>query len=79
MHKNNPTHEYVQGSPKVNIWCGLLYDRVIDPFFFSECTITGVVYLDVLEQYVFPQMETFEQETVSRVILFKTSVTKQLK
>ena len=31
-------------------------------------TITGVVYLDLLEQYVFPQTETFEQETVSRVI-----------
>jgi len=28
----------------------------------------GFVYLDLLEQYVFPQIETFEQETVSRVI-----------
>jgi len=54
-------HEYVRGSPKVNVWCGFLYDRVIGPFFFSEKTITGVVYLDLLEQYVFPQIETFEQ------------------
>jgi len=64
----NEIHEYVRGSPKVNVWCGLLYDRVIGPFFFSESTITGVVYLDLLEQYVFPQIETFEQESVSRVI-----------
>jgi len=63
----NEIHEYVRGSPKVNVRCGLLYDRVIGPFFFSESTITGVVFLDLLEQYVFPKIETFEQETVSRV------------
>ena len=67
----NEIHEYVRGSPKVNVWCGLPYDRVIGPFFFSESTITGVVYLDLLEQYVFPQIETFEQETVSRVIFMQ--------
>ena len=64
-------HEYVRGSSKVNVWCGLLYDRVIGPFFFSESTITGVVYLSLLEQYVFPQIETFEQETLSRVIFMQ--------
>jgi hypothetical protein len=36
-----------------------------------ESTITGVVYLDLLEQYVFPQIETFEQETISRVIFMQ--------
>ena len=50
-------------------WPG--YDRVIGPFFFSEKTVTGFVYLDLLEQYVFPQIETFEQETVSKVIFMK--------
>ena len=55
----------------MNIWCGLLYDRVIGPFFFSEKTITGFVYLDLLEQYVFPHIETFEQETVSSVIFMQ--------
>ena len=53
----------------MNAWCGLLCDRVIGPFFFSKkTTITGVVYLDLLEQYMFPRIETFEQEIVSRVI-----------
>ena len=65
----NEIHKYVRGSPKVNVWCGLLYDCVIGPFFFSESTITGVVYLDLLEQHVFPQIETFEQE--SRVIFMQ--------
>ena len=37
----------------------------------SEKTVTGFVYLDLLEQYVFPQIETFEQETLSRVIFMQ--------
>jgi len=31
----------------------------------------GIVYLDLLEQYVFPQIETFEQEIVRRVIFMQ--------
>jgi len=31
----------------------------------------GIVYLDLLEQFVFPQIETFEKETVSRVIFMQ--------
>jgi len=31
----------------------------------------GIVYFDLLEQYVFPQIETFEQEIVSRVIFMQ--------
>ena len=58
----------------MNVWCGLLYDRVIGPFFFSESTITGVVYLELLEQFVFPQIETFEQETLSRVIFMQAEL-----
>ena len=34
-------------------------------------TITEFVYLDLLEQYVFPQIGTFEQGTVSRVIFMQ--------
>ena len=67
----NEIDEYVRGSPKANVWCGLLYDRVTGPFFFSEKTVTGIVCLDLLEQYVFPQSETFEQEIVSRVIFMQ--------
>jgi len=31
----------------------------------------GIVYLDLLEQHVFPQIEAFEQETVSRFIFIQ--------
>ena len=33
----NKTHKYVRSSPKVNVSCGFMYDRVIGPFF-SEKT-----------------------------------------
>ena len=31
----------------------------------------GIVYHDLLEQYVFPQIETFEQEIVNKVIFMQ--------
>jgi hypothetical protein len=30
-------------------------DRIIRPFFFVEATVTGGIYLDVLEEFVYPQ------------------------
>jgi hypothetical protein len=58
----NEIHEYVRGSAKVNVWCGLLCDRVAGPFFFTESTITGDIYLDLLQLYVCPQIEYVERE-----------------
>ncbi|KFM58603.1 hypothetical protein X975_04675, partial [Stegodyphus mimosarum] len=55
----NP-HEYPEAqsdSPKVNLWCGLMHDRGIGPCFFTEKTASSVVYLDMLENFVFPQLE----------------------
>jgi hypothetical protein len=30
-------------------------DRIIGPFFFVEDTVTGGIYLDVLERFVYPR------------------------
>jgi hypothetical protein len=38
-----------------SMWCGIMSDRIIGPFFFHESTIMGAVYLDMLENFVFPQ------------------------
>jgi hypothetical protein len=35
------TCELERGSPKVNVWAGLMHDKLIGPFFFSEMTVTG--------------------------------------
>ena len=46
-------HEYVHCSPKKNVWCGLLYDCIVGPFFFPQSTVTGNIYQDLLEIYLF--------------------------
>jgi hypothetical protein len=43
------TLELQRGSPKVNMWAGLMEDKLIGPFFFSEKSVTGRSYLDMLE------------------------------
>jgi hypothetical protein len=39
----------VRHIPRVNVICALSKERVYGPFFFMETTITGIVYLDVLQ------------------------------
>jgi hypothetical protein len=42
--------EHVHDSPKVNVFCALSKGKVYGPFFFKETTITGILYLDMLQQ-----------------------------
>jgi hypothetical protein len=48
--------EHVRDSPKVNMWCSIMSDRTVGPFIFHESTITSAVCLDMLENFVFPQI-----------------------
>ena len=48
--------EQERNSPKVNVWCALLHNRVIGPFFFTEQTVTQDSYLAMLEEYAYPQL-----------------------
>ena len=34
-----------------------MHDQVTGPFFFTQKTVSSVVYLDMLENFVFPQLE----------------------
>jgi transposase len=45
-----------QGSQKVNVWCGLLNDRVIGPFFIDG-NMTSDRYLELLQAQVGPTLE----------------------
>ena len=56
----NVYFEHERDSPKVNVWCGLMHNRVIGPFFFCERTITANIYLDMLEHFVAPQLNDFQ-------------------
>jgi hypothetical protein len=48
--------EYERDTPKLNVWLELHKHGVIDPFFFMESTMTGHSYLDMLENFVVPQI-----------------------
>jgi hypothetical protein len=55
----NP-HAFLQherDSPKVNFLCPISNLKIYGPFFFAEATVTGATYLDVLEQWLLPQLE----------------------
>ncbi|PNF17346.1 hypothetical protein B7P43_G03004 [Cryptotermes secundus] len=46
--------EHIRDSPNLNVWCGLMKDRIIGPFFFGEA------YLDMLEQFLYPQVANLQ-------------------
>jgi hypothetical protein len=70
--QSNEIHEYILDSAKVNVWCGLLCDRVVGPFFYAESTITGGIYHDMLENYFFPpQIEDLGRKTGNLVIFMQ--------
>lgn len=44
------TIEHQHDSPKINIWCGLTHDGILDPFICVKRTILNIdVYCDILE------------------------------
>lgn len=48
--------QYVQDSPKVNVFCAILKKNVYGPIFFADPTVTGMIYLDMLENWLMPQL-----------------------
>jgi len=44
--------EWERDTSKVNVWLGMTQSKVYGPFFFAEATVTGPVYLDMLEQLI---------------------------
>ena len=42
----------------MNVWLGMTQSKVHGPFFFGEATVTGPVYLYMLEQLLEPQLLT---------------------
>ena len=54
----NP-REYLENeknSPKINVWCAMLYDKIIGPYFFQEKTVNQESYLKLLTEFAFPKL-----------------------
>jgi hypothetical protein len=61
--KPHASVEHIRDSPKVNVFCSLSRTKVYGPFFFAESTITGIVYLNILQWWLMPQLsEDFPQQ-----------------
>lgn len=58
------TLEHVRDSPKVNVFCAMSKFKVYGPFFFMERNVNGVIYLDMLENFLIPQLDEDEQHAV---------------
>lgn len=56
--------EHIRDSPKLNVWCAISYDRLIGPFFFQEKSINGNIYLDMLENFAYPQLEDLQPNVI---------------
>ena len=50
--------EHQRDSPKVNVFYSVSREKVHGPFFFTEATVTGDSFLDMLENWLLPQQNT---------------------
>ena len=53
--------EHVRDSPKVNVLGAVSASKVYGKFFFPTRTVTGVVYLDILQEGLMPQLQKIKQ------------------
>jgi hypothetical protein len=42
------------------VWCGLWHDHLVGPFLFAEPTVSSSSYLDMLENFVCPQLQELQ-------------------
>ena len=67
--KHNPHYyeELQQHPPHVMIWAGVTSDYVIGPYFFTNGGITGDSYLDMLENWLMPELD--KHDLINNVII----------
>ena len=49
-------------TPKFNVFWAISLRKVFGPFFYAKSTVTGVSYLDVVQQWLFPQLHEAKPE-----------------
>lgn len=49
--------QHERDSPKVNVYCAVSKQKVYGPFFFQEKTVRGTSYLDMVSEWLIPQVE----------------------
>lgn len=61
-HPEHPhvTEELYWDSPKVNVWCSIMCNRINGPFFFNKVSIAAKIYVNLLTEYVSPQLDNLQ-------------------
>lgn len=49
--------EHERDSPKLNVYCAVSKQKIYGPFFFQESTVTGTSYLDMVSEWLIPQLQ----------------------
>jgi hypothetical protein len=44
-------------SPKVNVFAAVLREKLYGPFLFIESTVTGIIYLVMLREWLLPKLQ----------------------
>ena len=44
--------------------CGIVHDEIIGSFFFAEISITAQINLDLLTEYMLPQLEQYQPQVI---------------
>jgi hypothetical protein len=55
---NHMYRQHQRDSLKVNVFCAVSREKVHDPFFFTESTVTGDSFLVMLENWLLPKLNT---------------------
>jgi hypothetical protein len=64
MENPHATVEHVRASPKVNVFCAVASRKVYGQFFFAEPTVTGIIYLDMLQQWLMTQLQEDSEDFI---------------
>ena len=48
--------EFERNTSKVNVWLGLIQQRIYGPFFFADATIPSTLYRNMFEQFLQPKL-----------------------
>jgi hypothetical protein len=48
--------EHRRGTSEINIWCGMMKDRIIGPFLFQKATVKSNSCRGMLQHYTMPQL-----------------------
>jgi hypothetical protein len=49
--------EHERDSPKFNVFAAVSREKLYGPFIFIERTVTGIIYLDMLREWLMPQLQ----------------------